>query len=97
MLSEARSLQTILQHMLKKQHDKSYHYDPRHYSNDPEYKYSDKRTQEFKRDVPTVDTDFWRPQAPKGNPYAANFRRKTPQVRPQRHHPHPWIWNQPPY
>ena len=95
MLREAVALRHLMTHMLKKQHKKDYHYDPRHYSNDPEYKYSDDATKAFKRDVPTVDTDFWRPQAPRGVPYAANFRHARQHVRPQRHHPYPWHWHAP--
>ena len=32
-----------------------YHYDPRHYSKDPEYKWSDQRTQAFKKEIPAPD------------------------------------------
>ena len=85
MLQEARLLHTVMSAMLKKQHDPSAHYDPRHFSKDPEYTFSDARTQAFKRSVPAPDVHFWRPQGPGAAPHRQNFN-----VRPTRPHPHAW-------
>ena len=38
-----------------------YHYDPRHYSKDPEYKWSDQRTQAFKKEIPAPDVHYFNP------------------------------------
>ena len=38
-----------------------YHYDPRHYSKDPEYQWSDPRTQRFKREIPAPDVHYFAP------------------------------------
>ena len=51
-----------------------YNYEPRHHSKDPEYKFSDERTQEFKRGVPAPDTHFWRPQGKTLPPHRGNYR-----------------------
>ena len=82
MLDEARTMSAILQHLLLRQHNKNYHFNPRHFSNDPEYKHSDARTQEFKRGFPALDTDFWRPAAARGVTYAQNFKKPKPRRHP---------------
>ena len=56
-----------------------YNYDPRHHSKDPEYRYADKITQEFKRGVPAPDTHFWRPQGNALPPYAGNYPNWAPE------------------
>ena len=38
-----------------------YHYDPRHYSKDPEFKWSDPRTQRFKKEIPAPDVHYFNP------------------------------------
>ena len=38
-----------------------YHYDPRHYSKDPEYKWSDPRTRAFKKEIPAPDVHYFNP------------------------------------
>ena len=39
----------------------AYHYNPRHYSKDPEYQWSDPRTQAFKREIPAPDVHYFNP------------------------------------
>ena len=41
--------------------EQHYHYDPRHFSKDPEYKYSDERTKAFKREIPAPDVHYFAP------------------------------------
>ena len=38
-----------------------YHYDPRHFSKDPEYQWSDQRTQAFKKEIPAPDVHYFNP------------------------------------
>jgi len=86
MMQEAQTMRVILEHMLKKQHEPDAQYHPRHFSKDPEYAFSDARTQRFKRSVPSPDVHYWRPQGPGANPYQQNFGN----VVARRQHPHAW-------
>ena len=38
-----------------------YHYNPRHFTKDPEYQWSDPRTQAFKKDIPAPDVHYFNP------------------------------------
>jgi len=72
-----------------------YHYEPRHYSKDPEYKFSTARMREFKRGVPAPDTTHLRPQGAGMPPHRGNFPYWEPEWEHtyDQHHPHaafPW-------
>ena len=54
--------------------------DRRHYRNDPEYAFSDKRMQGFKRGFPNPDVSMLRPQGAHALPHRGNF--------PGYNHPH---------
>jgi hypothetical protein len=78
-----------------------YNFNPRHYSRDPEYKYSSSKMREFKRGVPASDTNFWRPQGKDMPPSRGNFPGWQPQWAHTYQHPHapehgyPWHYNDP--
>ena len=55
-----------------------YHYEPRHHSRDPEYKFESERMQEFKRGVPAPDVHFWRPPGKGAPPHLGNYPRPAP-------------------
>ena len=71
-LDEMKFTNMLLRSLLKATVD-DVHYDPRHYTKDPEYKHSDERTQEFKRGFNAPDTHFWRTQGKSYKPYRTNF------------------------
>ena len=76
MRHEAETMNYLLHQILKtasSTESDPYHYDPRHHSKDPEYKFAGERMQEFKRGVPAPDTHFWRSQGDDLPPYPANF------------------------
>ena len=76
MLKEAETLNYLMHQLLKTAsatEDKPYNYEPRHYSKDPEYVYSNPAMQEFKRGFPAPDTHHWRPQGPNMSPYRDNY------------------------
>ena len=58
-----------------------YHYEPRHYSRDPEYKFETDRMKEFKRGVPAPDVHFWRPQGKGAPPHLGNYPRTAAPAR----------------
>ena len=81
MLKEAESLNYLLHQLLKTASataDKPYHYEPRHFSKDPEYAFSSPALQEFKRGVPAPDTHHWRPQGQDLPPYRGNYEAWEP-------------------
>ena len=83
MQTEAETMNYLLHQILKTAASTEadpYNYEPRHYSRDPEYKFSGERLQEFKRGQPAGDVHFWRPQGGKLPPSRGNF--------PQWEHPH---------
>ena len=53
--------------------DKPYNYHPRHHSKDPEYKWSNDATRQFKRDVPAPDFSLLRAQGDREPPYRGNY------------------------
>ena len=73
MLKEVQAVGSILAQLLQSQHDENYHYDKRHHSKDPEYRWSDARTREFKKSVPAPDVHFWRPQGKSLPTHRTNF------------------------
>ena len=76
MRQQTESLNYLLHQLLKtasSTEDKPYNYEPRHYSKDPEYVYSNPAMQEFKRGFPAPDTHHWRPQGPNMPPYRDNY------------------------
>ena len=80
MLQESKNMSALLTQLLKMSASTDadpYHYDKRHYSKDPEYKWSDARTQKFKRGFPAPDVNFLRSQGPAYSPYKNNFARQT--------------------
>ena len=87
MRKETETMNYLLHQLLKTAAStdaKPYHYEPRHHSRDPEYKFSDARTKEFKRGLPAADVHFWRPQGSDMPPSRGNF----PGWQPQWEHPH---------
>ena len=73
----------LLHQMLKtvsSTEEQPYNYEPRHYTRDPEYRFSGDAMKEFKRAQPAADTHFWRPQGKGMPPSRGNF--------PEWEHPH---------
>ena len=82
MRRESETMNYLLHQLLKTASSTEadpYNYDPRHHSKDPEYRYADKITQEFKRGVPAPDTHFWRPQGNAMPPYRGNYPNWAPE------------------
>jgi len=70
MLQESKNMSALLTQLLKMSASTDadpYHYDKRHYSKDPEYKWSDA----------APDVNFLRSQGPAYSPYKNNFARQT--------------------
>ena len=62
-LSEVETVNTLLTQLLKtasSTESDPYHYDKRHYTKDPEYKFSGERMQEFKQGFPAPDVSMLR-------------------------------------
>ena len=81
----------LLNQMLKTMsstEEKPYHYHPRHHENDPEFAFSDDKTQEFKKGFPAPDVNLWRPQGRGMPPSRGNFPRWEPQWVHTYGHPH---------
>ena len=72
-ISTVNALLTQLLQTASSTEDQPYHYDKRHYSKDPEYAWSDERTQQFKQGFPAPDVNFWRPQGDALPPSRGNF------------------------
>ena len=94
----------LLNQMLKTMsstEEKPYHYHPRHHENDPEFAFSDDKTQEFKKGFPAPDVNLWRPQGRGMPPSRGNFPGWEPQWAHTYNHPHapdhgyPWFYNDP--
>ena len=61
MLDEVQNVNALLAQLLQtaaSTESKPYHYDKRHYSKDPEYAWSDERTQQFKQGFPAPDVNW---------------------------------------
>ena len=83
MYKEAETQNYLLHQLLKTasaEETDPFHYEPRHWSKDPEYKFSAEPVQEFKQGVPAPDVHFWRPQGRALPPSRGNY--------PQWEHPH---------
>jgi len=94
MIKEAELMNYLLHQVLKTAASTDadpYHYEPRHYSKDPEYKFSGPRMREFKRGVPASDTNFLRPQGENMPPHRGNFPGWQPQWEHTYGHPHAGI------
>ena len=88
MREESETMNYLLHQILKTASSTDadpYSYEPRHYSRDPEYKFSSARMQEFKRGVPASDVHFWRPQGANMPPSRGNYPNWEPEWM---HHPH---------
>ena len=70
MVAEAQLTNTLLEAIAKKSNPGIM---PRHYTNDPEYAFSDDRTKEFKRGFPAPDVNFWRVQGAGLPPSRGNY------------------------
>ena len=87
---EVESLNYLLHQLLKTasaEPEDPYQYHPRHHTKDPEFKFSNPRTQEFKKGHPATDTHFWSPQGDDLPPHIGNFR-ELPQDPPYWMGPH---------
>ena len=83
LLKEAETMNYLLHNLLKSASapaDKPHQYHPRHFSKDPEYKWSSQRTQEFKQGFAAPDFSLLRPQGEVEPPHRGNF--------PDWRHPH---------
>ena len=88
---EAEMTNYLLNQMLKTMsstEEKPYHYHPRHHENDPEFAFSDDKTQEFKKGFPAPDVNLWRPQGRGMPPSRGNFPGWEPQWVHTYGHPH---------
>ena len=75
-INEVQTVNALLTQLLQtaaSTESKPYHYDKRHYTKDPEYAWSDERTQQFKQGFPAPDVNFWRPQGDALPPSRGNF------------------------
>ena len=76
MFKEAETMNYLLNQILKtasSTDDKPYNYHPRHHSKDPEYKWSNEATRQFKRDVPAPDFSLLRAQGDREPPHRGNY------------------------
>ena len=53
--------------------EKPYNYHPRHHTKDPEYRWDNATTQEFKRGFPAPDVSMLRPQGEDVPPHRGNY------------------------
>lgn len=73
MLQESRNISALLTQLLKlgaSTEDAPYHYDKRHHTKDPEYKYDSAAVQEHKRAIPAPDVSMLRGSS---MPYRGNY------------------------
>ena len=70
MVAEAQLTNTLLEAIAKQSNPGI---QPRHYTNDPEYAFSNDRTKEFKRGFPAPDVNFLRPQGAGLPPSRGNY------------------------
>ena len=73
MHEEAKMLSFLLNNLLKVAENPEHKHNPRHYSKDPEYKYSNVNTKEFKRGIPAPDVNMHRPQGDAVPLHRGNF------------------------
>lgn len=78
MVHEVQTVNSLLAQLLKTAAPTEigadpYHYDKGHYTKDPEYGWSDTRTQEFKRGFPAPDVNLWRSQGDTMPTYRGNY------------------------
>ena len=76
MLREAQNTNALLTQFLKMgaSTDASpYHYDKRHYTKDPEYRWETQERQEFKQGFPAPDVSMLRPQSDNLPPHWGNY------------------------
>ena len=74
-LSEVETVNTLLTQLLQtasSTESNPYHYDKRHHTKDPEYKFSGERMQEFKRGFPAPDVSMLRAPGQQP-PHRGNF------------------------
>ena len=93
-LEEAEMTNFLLNALLKtaaSTDEKPYHYNPRHHTRDPEFKYSGDEMKEFKSGFAAPDTNFWRPQGDDMPPHRGNFPGWRPEWIHTYDHPHAGI------
>ncbi len=75
-LSEVETVNTLLTQLLQtasSTESNPYHYDKRHYTKDPEYRWETQERQEFKKGFPAPDVSMLRPQADDLPPHWGNY------------------------
>ena len=74
-LSEVETVNTLLTQLQTASSTESnpYHYDKRHYTKDPEYRWETQERQEFKKGFPAPDVSMLRPQADDLPPHWGNY------------------------
>ena len=76
MLHEAHNTNALLTQFLKMgagTEDAPYHYDKRHHTKDPEYRWETQERQEFKKGFPAPDVSMLRPQSDNLPPHWGNY------------------------
>jgi hypothetical protein len=76
MLHEAHNTNALLTQFLKMgagTEDAPYHYDKRHHTKDPEYRWETQERQEFKKGFPAPDVSMLRPQSGNLPPHWGNY------------------------
>ena len=85
MYHEAQTVNRLLSHLLQTASSTEalpYHFDKRHYSKDPEYRWETQVRREFKQGFPAPDVSMLRPQAEDLPPHWGNYPLGAVQHRP---------------
>ena len=76
MLKEVQAVGSILAQLLQtasSTEENPYHYDKRHYTKDPEYRWETQERQQFKQGFPAPDVSMLRPQGDDLPPHWGNY------------------------
>ena len=76
MLREAQNVSALLTQLLKtagSSEDAPYHYEKRHHTKDPEYKWESGTRKTFKESIPAPDVSMLRPQGEAYPPHLGNY------------------------
>ena len=72
-ISTVNALLTQLLQTASSTEDQPYHYDKRHYTKDPEYRWETQERREFKQGFPAPDVSMLRPQSSSLPPHWGNY------------------------